>query len=74
VTVFDRPLSRRHGTDHVTCGHADVDPQGVAAGYEDVFTKIEAARKYREECGLGAHYVKQFSLIRLGLTWKKAPI
>jgi hypothetical protein len=45
---------------HVTGGYTYVDPQGVAVGYEDVFTKIEAARAYYEEIGLGADYVKQF--------------
>jgi hypothetical protein len=37
-----------------------VDPQGVAVGYEDVFTKIEAARSYYEKIGLGADYVRHF--------------
>jgi 2,4'-dihydroxyacetophenone dioxygenase len=45
---------------HVTGGYTYVDPQGVAVGYEDVFTKIEAARRHYEEIGLGADYVKQF--------------
>ena len=45
---------------HVTGGYTYVDPQGTAVGYEDVFTKIAAARKHYEEIGLGADYVKQF--------------
>jgi 2,4'-dihydroxyacetophenone dioxygenase len=45
---------------HVTGGYTYVDPQGTAVGYEDVFTKIEAARRHYEEIGLGADYVKQF--------------
>jgi hypothetical protein len=44
----------------VTCGYTDVDLQGVAEGNEDVFAKIKGARKYREECGMGALYAKQF--------------
>jgi hypothetical protein len=45
---------------HVTGGYTYVDPQGTAVGYEDVFTKIEAARRHYEAIGLGADYVKQF--------------
>jgi 2,4'-dihydroxyacetophenone dioxygenase len=45
---------------HVTGGYTYVDPEGTAVGYEDVFTKIEAARKHYEAIGLGADYVKQF--------------
>jgi quercetin dioxygenase-like cupin family protein len=45
---------------HVTGGYTYVDPQGVATGYEDVFTKIEAARKHYAEIGLGADYVERF--------------
>ncbi|WP_233886809.1 2,4'-dihydroxyacetophenone dioxygenase family protein [Paraburkholderia flagellata] len=45
---------------HVTGGYTYVDPQGNATGYEDVFTKIEAARKHYETIGLGADYVKRF--------------
>lgn len=45
---------------HVTGGYTYVDPQGVALGYEDVFTKIEAARKHYENIGLGATHVEQF--------------
>lgn len=45
---------------HVTGGYVFVDPQGVALGYEDVFTKLEAARRHYEAIGLGAGYVEQF--------------
>ena len=31
---------------HVTGGYTYVDPQGVASGYEDVFTKLEAAKAH----------------------------
>jgi 2,4'-dihydroxyacetophenone dioxygenase len=45
---------------HVTGNYTYVDPDGNAVGYEDVFTKIEAAQKHYESIGLGADYVKQF--------------
>lgn len=47
---------------HVTGGYTYVDPQGVAQGYEDVFTKIEAARKHYASIGLPADYIE--SIIR----------
>ncbi|RKP51978.1 2,4'-dihydroxyacetophenone dioxygenase family protein [Pararobbsia silviterrae] len=37
---------------YVTGGYTYVDPHGVAQGYEDVFTKIEATRKHYESIGL----------------------
>jgi hypothetical protein len=37
-----------------------VDPYGKSTGYDDVFTRIEIARKYYERAGLGADYVDQF--------------
>ena len=37
---------------HVTGGYTYVDPQGVAAGYEDVFTKLEAAKAHYERTGV----------------------
>jgi hypothetical protein len=40
--------------------HTYVDPDGNAVGYEDVFTKIEAAQRHYNKIGLGAEYVKQF--------------
>jgi quercetin dioxygenase-like cupin family protein len=45
---------------HVSGGYTYVDPQGVAVGYEDVFTKLDAARAHYAEIGLGEDYVKQF--------------
>jgi 2,4'-dihydroxyacetophenone dioxygenase len=45
---------------HVTGGYTYVDPQGVAVGYEDVFTKIDLARKHYAEIGLGAEYIERF--------------
>jgi quercetin dioxygenase-like cupin family protein len=45
---------------HVTGGYTYVDPQGNAVGYEDVFTKIDAARKHYEAIGLGADHVQRF--------------
>jgi len=37
-----------------------VDPYGRSTGYDDVFTRVEIARKYYERVGLGADYVDQF--------------
>jgi hypothetical protein len=45
---------------HVTGAYVDVDPQGKAERIEDYFTKLETARKYYQEVGLGAGYVDQF--------------
>ncbi|CAB3759902.1 2,4'-dihydroxyacetophenone dioxygenase family protein [Paraburkholderia humisilvae] len=45
---------------HVTGGYTYVDPQGVALGYEDVFTKLDLAQRHYESIGLGADYVRQF--------------
>ena len=36
---------------HVTGGYVYVDPHGVAEGYEDVFTKLDAARRWCSETG-----------------------
>jgi quercetin dioxygenase-like cupin family protein len=44
----------------VTGAYIYVDPQGVAVGYEDVFTKIDSARKHYAEIGLGAEYIGKF--------------
>jgi 2,4'-dihydroxyacetophenone dioxygenase len=41
---------------HVTGGYVYVDPEGEAVGYEDVFTKLDAARRHYESAGLGAGY------------------
>lgn len=45
---------------HVTGAYVYVDPDGHAVGYEDVFTKLEAARRHYEDVGLGAQYVDRF--------------
>ncbi len=45
---------------HVTGTYTYLDEQGQLLGYEDVFTKIEAASKHYEAVGLGADYVKRF--------------
>ncbi|ANY17664.1 2,4'-dihydroxyacetophenone dioxygenase family protein [Bordetella pseudohinzii] len=45
---------------HVTGGYTYVDPEGVAQGYEDVFTKIETARRHYQSLGLPDDYIKQF--------------
>ncbi|HQT74120.1 MAG TPA: 2,4'-dihydroxyacetophenone dioxygenase family protein, partial [Acidiphilium sp.] len=37
---------------HVTGGYTYVDPYGKALGYEDVFTKLAAARRHYEAVGL----------------------
>lgn len=37
-----------------------VDPQGVATGYDDVFTRIERYRAHFEAIGLGTDYVRRF--------------
>jgi hypothetical protein len=33
---------------------------GDVTGYDDVFTKLEKARDWYEECGLGRDYAEQF--------------
>lgn len=45
---------------HVTGGYTYVDPQGHAVGYEDVFTKIEAATRHYKEIGLPDDYIRRF--------------
>jgi quercetin dioxygenase-like cupin family protein len=45
---------------HVSGAYIYVDVDGRPVGVEDVFSKIEAARRHYEEVGLGADYVKQF--------------
>ena len=46
---------------HVTGTYVYVDPDGAATGYEDVFTKIENARRHYAEVGLGAERVEEFT-------------
>jgi len=45
---------------HNSGGYTYVDPQGAAMGYEDVFTKIAAAKKHYRAIGLGEDYVNRF--------------
>ena len=45
---------------HVTGGYTYVDPQGVALGFEDVFTKLEAAQKHYRSLGLPDDYITTF--------------
>lgn len=45
---------------HVQGGYTYVDPQGNAAGYEDVFTKLESARKHYKDIGLPDDYIEKF--------------
>lgn len=45
---------------HVSGTYVYVDPDGNAVGYEDVFTKLEAARAHYERVGLGADYVDRY--------------
>ena len=45
---------------HVTGAYIYVDPDDNAVGVEDVFTKLEAARKHYEAVGLGTAYVDRF--------------
>lgn len=44
---------------HVTGGYTYIDPYGVALGYEDVFTKLEAASRHYESIGLGKDHVRR---------------
>jgi len=44
---------------HVTGGYAYVDPHGKAAGYEDVFTKLDRARAHCETAGLGTEHIQR---------------
>lgn len=45
---------------HVTGNYVYVDPDGDAVGYEDVFTKLAAAREHYQGAGLGASFVDRF--------------
>nr|WP_307236266.1 2,4'-dihydroxyacetophenone dioxygenase family protein [Pararhizobium capsulatum] len=46
---------------HVTGGYVYVDPNGVALGYEDVFTKLAMVRRHYEAIGLGADYAERIT-------------
>jgi quercetin dioxygenase-like cupin family protein len=45
---------------HVSGSYVYVDPDGFPTGYEDVFTKLEAARRHYESVGLGVEHVDRF--------------
>jgi quercetin dioxygenase-like cupin family protein len=46
---------------HVTGALIYVDPDtGETTGYDDVFTKLQKARTWYKECGLGEEYAEQF--------------
>lgn len=45
---------------HVTGSLLYCDPDGKVVGAEDVFTKLELAKKYYKEIGLGEDFVNQF--------------
>jgi 2,4'-dihydroxyacetophenone dioxygenase len=45
---------------HVTGSLLYCDPQGKVIGAEDVFTKLELAKKHYKEVGLGEDFVQQF--------------
>ncbi|MGH9604195.1 MAG: hypothetical protein ACRD3N_00710 [Terracidiphilus sp.] len=45
---------------HNSRGYTYIDEQGRPLGYEDLFTKIEAARRHYKLIGLGEDYVNRF--------------
>ena len=45
---------------HVTGAYIYVDPDGEPVGVEDVFSKIDKARRHYADIGLGADYVERF--------------
>ena len=46
---------------HVTGALLYCHPEtGELTGYDDVFTKLDKAKRHYEDCGLGADYVQQF--------------
>jgi quercetin dioxygenase-like cupin family protein len=44
---------------HVTAGYTYVDPRGAAQGYEDVFTRLAAARSHYASVGLDSAYIQR---------------
>lgn len=44
---------------HVTSGYTYVDPQGVALGYEDAFTKLEQTSRHYKTVGLSDDYIRK---------------
>lgn len=45
---------------HVTGAYIYITEDGEAIATEDVFSKLDLARKHYEEVGLGANFVDQF--------------
>jgi 2,4'-dihydroxyacetophenone dioxygenase len=45
---------------HVGGGYSYVDPDGQVTGIEDVFTKLDLARRHYAAIGLGAEYADRF--------------
>eukprot|EP00547_Thalassionema_nitzschioides_P002774 CAMPEP_0194216876 /NCGR_PEP_ID=MMETSP0156-20130528/19849_1 /TAXON_ID=33649 /ORGANISM="Thalassionema nitzschioides, Strain L26-B" /LENGTH=212 /DNA_ID=CAMNT_0038945747 /DNA_START=211 /DNA_END=849 /DNA_ORIENTATION=- len=45
---------------HVTAALLYTDENNKVIGFDDVFTKLEKAKKWYAECGLGEDYVQQF--------------
>ena len=45
---------------HVTGSLLYCDPEGNVVGAEDVFTKLELAKKHYAKVGLGEDFVQQF--------------
>jgi 2,4'-dihydroxyacetophenone dioxygenase len=45
---------------HNTGGYTYVDPNGNPVAYEDVFTKIAAAKRHYSAIGLGEDYINRF--------------
>ena len=59
--VVDEDCDEMVALFHVTGNLIYVDPEtGATTGYDDVFTKLEKARAWYKECGLGEDYVEQF--------------
>jgi hypothetical protein len=44
---------------HVTAGYTYVDPHGAAQGFEDVFTRLAAARAHYASIGLDSMYAER---------------
>lgn len=45
---------------HITGAYVYFDQYGAPVGVEDVFSKLEKAKKHYEEVCLGADYMKRF--------------
>lgn len=59
--VVDEDCEEMVALFHVTGSLLYVSEEtGEVTGFDDVFTKLEKARDWYEECGLGRDYVDQF--------------